>query len=98
MKRLLTGIVLTLAAILAGPSHDSTLQAQGQGLAVGRPEWAAAVRHDTSRPLREVPPLPMVNTRADFEVKQAPPSAQAGQADQSIQSIVVAPLSATNTS
>ena len=67
-----------------------------QGQAVGRPEWAAASRHDTSRPLREMPPRPAVSTREDFEVKQERPAPQAAQQDPAVQSIVVAPLAAVN--
>jgi len=70
--------------------------AQGQGQVAGRPEWAAASRHDSSRPLREMAPRPAVSTREDFEVKQESPRGQAGQQDQSVQSIVVAPLAAIN--
>ncbi len=87
-------VVLTVAAfgILIAPSSPPLL-AQGQG--GGTPEWVSAVRHDTSRPLREMPPRPAVSTRQDFTVKQAPPTPQAGQPDQAVQSFVLAPLSAT---
>lgn len=66
-----SALVLTLAAaaVLVIPSTGS-VQAQGQSQNPGPPEWVAAVRHDTSRPLREMPPTPSVSTRQDFEVKK----------------------------
>jgi hypothetical protein len=67
-----------------------------QGLAVGRPEWSAASRHDTSRPLREMPARPAISTREDFDVKHEVPRPELPQADTAIQSIVVAPLAAVN--
>ncbi|HEX5070537.1 MAG TPA: hypothetical protein VFV78_10015 [Vicinamibacterales bacterium] len=87
------------AAIVFAASSLVLASASGtgaQGQAVGRPEWAAASRHDTSRPLREMPARPAISTREDFEVKQESTRGQAGQPDQSVQSIVVAPLAAVN--
>jgi len=89
-------IIFALAGVgILATSPSSQLSAQGQGLAVGRPEWAAAVRHDTGRPLREMTPKPATSTREDFEVKK-PAQAEPGQADQATQSFAVAPLSATS--
>jgi hypothetical protein len=91
-------VVASSAVLLISPGVEVRAQGQSQeqGLAVGRPEWLPAVRHDTSRPLADMPPTPSVSTRVDFEVKQAPPSSQPGQADQAVQAYVVSPLSATS--
>jgi hypothetical protein len=96
MKRLLLLLtsVATVAAVLF--TSDSRTSAQGQGLAAGAPAWVPAVRHDTSRPLREMTPMPATTTRADFEVKEpalGPPSVQQ---DTAVQSFPVAPLAASS--
>ena len=75
-----------------GQSQNNNGQGDGQG--GGRPEWAASLRHDTSRPLREIAPRPGVSTREDFEVKRGGPDTP-GAPDTQIQSLVVAPLAAT---
>jgi hypothetical protein len=73
-----------------GPGENN---GRGDGQGGGRPEWAASLRHDTSRPLREIAPLPGVSTREDFEVKRGSPDAP-GAPDTQIQDLPVAPLSA----
>ena len=73
-----------------GPDQNNGL---GDGQGGGRPEWAASIRHDTSRPLREITPNPGVSTREDFEVKRGNPDAP-GAPDTQIQSLPVAPLAA----
>jgi hypothetical protein len=88
-----SALVILAAAVVITSSGRGT---GAQGLAVGRPEWSAASRHDTSRPLREMPARPAISTREDFEVKHETPKPEAAQADPSIQSIVVAPLAAVN--
>jgi len=82
-----TAAVLTLAPM-------SGLRAQDQGLAIGRPEWTPAVRHDTSRPLREIPALPPNSTREDFQVKQGAPLPEPGQADGALQPFAVSAIAA----
>jgi hypothetical protein len=63
-------LTVTASAILLVPSANS-IQAQGQiPEQAGPPSWAPAVRHDTSRPLRDMQPTPPVSTREDFEVKK----------------------------
>ena len=89
--------VLILAAgtfVLGQPVRP--VEAQGQGLAIGQPEWVAAIRHDTSRPLRDMEPRPGISTRGDFEVKQAPGAAQAASPDPAVQTFVTAALAATS--
>ena len=73
-----------------GPGENSGL---GDGQGGGRPEWAASLRHDTSRPLRDITPLPGRSTREDFEVKRGNPDGP-GAPDTQIQSLPVAPLAA----
>src|SRR6187397_3009794 len=98
-----------IAAVVAGalvvvvPGSSMNAQGQGQGPGEnnglgdaqggGRPEWAASLRHDTSRPLRDITPLPGRSTREDFEVKRGNPDAP-GAPDTQIQDLPVAPLSA----
>ncbi|MEO6222230.1 MAG: hypothetical protein ABIP90_03200 [Vicinamibacterales bacterium] len=91
-----SALLLTLAAsaMLVGAPVDS-LRAQGQGVAAGPPEWVNAVRHDTSKPLKDILPKPAVSTRADFEVKKAMPPAQGGQADGAVQQFITSALSAS---
>lgn len=90
-----TALVLSLTAgamFVAMPVPE--VRAQGQSGPQGPPEWLSAVRHDTSRPLRDMPPTPGVSTRADFAVKQAPPTPQAGGTDQSVQTSLVTAMAA----
>jgi hypothetical protein len=89
-----SAFILAAATLGVLSIASSTTSAQGQGLAVGRPEWVAAVRHDTSRPLREILPTPQVSTREDFEVKLAPPSGR-NQNDPAVQQFAVAPIAAS---
>lgn len=86
-------LIFAAASVVMASSGSGT---GAQGLAVGRPEWAAATRHDTSRPLREMPARPAISTREDFDVKHETPKPQAAQTDTAIQSTVVAPLAAVN--
>ena len=87
-------LTLALGVVIVAPVFvpNAVVIAQGQG--GGPPEWAPAVRHDTSRPLREMPALPAVVTREDFEVKQPSPGAATQQADQAVQQFAVAPIAA----
>jgi hypothetical protein len=94
MKASSAAVILAASSLMFASSAG--VGAQGQGLAVGRPEWSAATRHDTSRPLREMTPRPAISTREDFEVKQESPRAQVAQPDPAQQSVVVAPLAAVN--
>ena len=92
-----------LVVVVPGSSMNAQGQGQGQGPGEnnglgdaqggGRPEWAASLRHDTSRPLRDITPLPGRSTREDFEVKRGNPDGP-GAPDTQIQSLPVAPLSA----
>jgi hypothetical protein len=70
-----SALVILAAAVVITSSGRGT---GAQGLAVGRPEWSAASRHDTSRPLREMPPRPAISTREDFEVKHETPKPAGG--------------------
>ncbi len=92
-------VILTLAAAaLALASPVGSLQAQGQGPGQGQggpPQWVGAIRHDTSRPLRDMQPTPAVSTRQDYVVKQGPTPAQGTQADQAVQQFITSALSAT---
>jgi hypothetical protein len=88
-------LVLTLVAggiLLTAPVRS--LQAQQPPQAGGPPEWVAAVRHDTSRPLRDMAPKPSVSTRQDFEVKGQVES-RGGQPDQAVQAFITSALAAT---
>lgn len=90
-----SAVVLSLAAAALFVALPSTeIQAQGQSGEHGPPEWAQAVRHDRSRPLRETPAKPGISTRADYAVKQAPPSQQGG-ADPAVQTTLVTALAAS---
>ncbi len=95
MRRLF--VVMLAAATVAGAMVVSMArpeaQGQGQGLAVGRPDWAAAEHHDVSPPLRDIPSKPMVSTRPEFEVMRPPLNERGGQ-DTAIQSVAVAPFPA----
>ncbi len=83
------------AAVILAAIPEPRLEAQGQSGAQGPPEWVAALRHDTSRPLRDIEPTPAVSTRQDFRVKQAPPTPQTNEADQVVQRFLTAALSST---
>jgi hypothetical protein len=92
-------LVVTLAAtvfVLGQPVRRLEAQGPGQGLAYGQPEWVAAIRHDTSRPLREMVPTPAISTRGDFEVKQPAPAPQAAVSDGALQPFIVSALAATS--
>ena len=89
----LSVFALVVAAFAVSTGSPVT-HAQGQGSAVGRPEWVPAVRHDVSRPLREMLPTPQRSTREDFEVKQEPRAGGPVQADAALQQFPVAPLAA----
>jgi len=95
MKRLLWGCVFAAGTIVVLNLPADSLQAQGngQGLAVGRPEWAAASHRDVSRPLRDIPGGPVRSTRPEFEVKN-PGQNERGGTDTAIQSTVVSPFQA----
>src|SRR5688572_20866767 len=91
-----SALILTVTAgalLLASPVRS--LQAQGQSQNPGPPEWVSAVRHDTSRPLRESLPSPAVSTRQDFTVKQAPPTPQGLGSDQAVQTFFTSALAAS---
>lgn len=97
-RRVRVGVLSLVAAgcVLWAPAIEGRANGQDQGQAVGRPEWVPAVRHDTSRPLRDMPARPPVSSREDFDVRQGPPIPRsAAQTDTTTQSIVVAPLAAT---
>ncbi len=85
---------LTAAVILAA-IPGSRLEAQSQSSAEGPPEWVAALRHDTSRPLKDIAPVSAVSTGQDFRVKQALPTPEANQTDQAVQRFQTAALAAT---
>ena len=101
----LLAVFVTAALIVVVPGANPNAQEQGQGQGPnqnnglgdgqggGRPEWAASLRHDTSRPLRDITPMPGVSTREDFEVKRGNPDAP-GAPDPQIQTLPVAPLAA----
>jgi hypothetical protein len=91
-----SALILTLAAaamVMAPPA--GSVQAQGQSQNPGPPEWVTALRHDTSRPLKDMTPKPAVTTRSDFEVKKAMPEPQGGQTDQAVQSFFTSALAAS---
>jgi hypothetical protein len=88
---------LAAAAVLVIPSPGA-IQAQGQSQNPGPPEWANAVRHDTSKPLREMPATASVSTRQDFEVKKEKDTdAREGQGgpDQALQRFMTSALAAS---
>ena len=95
MKRflLVSLSVATMAAVVLVDEMRPAAQGQGQGLALGRPEVLPAVHHDVSRPLRDMPILPVITTRPDFEVLR-PPMVERGGQDTAVQSIAVAPFPA----
>ena len=92
MNKPLSLVALTVALGILAPAFGSPTAAQGQG--GGPPDWTPAVRHDTSRPLREIPGKPAVSTRDDFEVKQHLPATPQGQPDNALQNFAVAPMAA----
>lgn len=95
MKNPLRVLALALGVGIVAASAlvpKTAVLAQGQG--GGPPEWTPAVRHDTSRPLREMPALPAVSTRADFEVKQPTQAPPTTQTDSAVQQFAVAPIAA----
>lgn len=96
MNKSLSVFALALGVgIFATPTgHTIAVLAQGQG--GGPPEWVPAVRHDTSRPLREMPALPAVNTRQDFEVKKPLPGPPTPQQDAALQSFAVSAIAAAS--
>jgi hypothetical protein len=96
-RRLSVGVVSFVAALAVGaPAMEGRAETQDQGQAAGRPEWVPAVRHDTSRPLREMPARPSVSSRDDFDVRPGPPLPRGiAQADTTTQSITVAPMAAS---
>src|SRR5688572_28012948 len=87
-------LILAAGAIFVAPPARP-LQAQGQSQNPGPPEWVQALRHDTSKPLKDMAPKPAVSTRADFEVKKAAPEPPAGQADPAVQQFFTSALSAS---
>src|SRR5688572_20969361 len=94
MRKPVSLVALTIAlGVLPAALTPDMLAAQGQG--GGPPEWAPAVRHDTSRPLREIPARPPVSTREDYEVKQHVPAPPQPQPDNAVQAFAVAPLAAS---
>jgi hypothetical protein len=94
MKKPLLLFALTVGVGVLSPAVVSlTVSAQGQG--GGPPSWTPAVRHDTSRPLREMPVQPPVSTREDYAVKQHLPAPTQTQPDNAAQTFAVAPLAAT---
>ena len=93
MKRSLSVVGFAIGVVVAPALIPQPVAlAQGQGLSI--PSWAPAVRHDTSRPLRDIPAQPPINTRDDYEVKQASLPPPPAQADAAVQSFAVAPLAA----
>jgi hypothetical protein len=87
----------TAGALLLIPSARP-IQAQGQSLTAGPPEWVTAIRHDTSKPLKDMPPTAPVSTREDFEVKKKDKETSApesGQEDQALQRFFTSALAAT---
>ena len=95
-----SALVLTFAAsaLLATPPTGSLRaeeRPQDQVQTVGPPEWVSALRHDTSRPLREMEPTPAVSNRRDYDVKPAQEPALASQGDQVVQRFLTSPLAVT---
>ncbi len=91
-----TGIVLALSPGSSMQAQGQGQGPQGQGVAVGPPDWVDSVRHDTSRPLREIDPTPAVSSREDFDVKQPGRGGSTNQPDGATQTLTVAPLAATS--
>jgi hypothetical protein len=82
MRRVLSGFLVTAAiASGIGASVERTASAQGQS---GRPEVTPPVHHDTSRPLRDIPPRQDRGERREFDVGRIPP--HPGSPDQAVQS------------
>ena len=94
MKITPTITLLLAAGVVLTTAPAPPLQAQGQSAAQGRPEVSAAVRHDTSIPLREMTPKPVVSTRASFEVKMPPMPALGPVTDQAVQRFYTSALAA----
>ena len=87
-------LILTLAAsalVVASPIMSVQAQVQSQS---GAPEVLSAVRHDTSRPLREIAPTPATSTREDYEVKPTSNRVDPVVVDQAIQRFATSPLNA----
>lgn len=94
--RVFPTVVLSLAAGALFAAIPSTeIHAQGQGAEQGAAQLAQAVRHDRSRPLREMLPAPTVSTRQDFTVKQAPAAVVTSEADQAIQQFFPSAMAAS---
>jgi hypothetical protein len=87
-------LTLALGVGIVAPAFVPIAAVFAQGQGGGPPEWTPAVRHDTSRPLREMPALPAVVTREDFEVKQPAPGPPVQQADPAVQQFAVSPIAA----
>jgi len=93
-----TGTLLTFAAgavLFASPGRSLQAQQEQELLMSGPPEFLSALRHDTSKALRDTAPAPAMSTRQDFEVKKAPPTPRGSQADQAVQQFQTAALAAT---
>jgi hypothetical protein len=60
LKSVFVGAGALILAVLSGPSVEglSSAAPQGQRPTSAKPERRAAERHDTSRPLRDMPPVP----------------------------------------
>jgi hypothetical protein len=89
-------LLLTLAAsALLAASPIRSIEAQGQSAPQGQPEVSGAVRHDTSRPLREMTPTLPVSTRESYDVKMPPEPARPVVVDQAVQRFYTSPMAAT---
>lgn len=87
-------LILTLAAsalVVASPLMSVQAQVQSQS---GAPEVLAAVRHDTSRPLREMVPTPASSTREDYDVKPTSSRVEPVVVDLAVQRFTTGPMAA----